>query len=241
MPNQVKVQVDQLRIESLSAGSTDDHLVGNLTFRLIGEDGRETPGLARVKQVVGSTFTGENIEVGLTGLRPGSLDAQDAQRKLGACVANVLTASTGDVRLEPAKLVNLRGSAIAVDTVFLVNAGSGDAGWCANCEAPPNKGMKLTKLRAAPVRRAEVPSCAFRRFAAVRTASQLIPGVRPTFCERGRRPVAIGGRSGMARSACRRTRWISVHVFAAHGRAGDNSCSQYISDVIREPRLDRLL
>ncbi len=46
---------------------------------------------------------------------------------------------------------------------------------------PPNKGMKLTKLRAAPVWPAEVPPCAFRRFAAARTASQLIPGVRPTW------------------------------------------------------------
>ncbi len=40
--------------------------------------------------------------------------------------------------------------------------------------------MKLTKLRAAPVRQAEVPPCAFRRFAAARTASQLIRGVRWT-------------------------------------------------------------
>ena len=40
--------------------------------------------------------------------------------------------------------------------------------------------MKLTKLRAAPVRQAEVPPCALRRFAAARTASQLIPGVRQT-------------------------------------------------------------
>jgi hypothetical protein len=38
--------------------------------------------------------------------------------------------------------------------------------------------MKLTKLVAAPVRQAEVPPRAFRRFAAARTASQLIPGVR---------------------------------------------------------------
>ncbi len=45
---------------------------------------------------------------------------------------------------------------------------------------PPNKGMKLTKLRAAPVLPVEVPPCAFRRFAAARTASQLIPGVRRT-------------------------------------------------------------
>ncbi len=52
-------------------------------------------------------------------------------------------------------------------------------------ERLPNKGMKLTKLRAAPVRRVEVPPCAFRRFAAARTASQLIPGVRRT-CDRGR-------------------------------------------------------
>ena len=39
---------------------------------------------------------------------------------------------------------------------------------------PSNKGMKLTKLVAAPVWQAEVPPRAFRRFAAARTASQLI-------------------------------------------------------------------
>ena len=47
-----------------------------------------------------------------------------------------------------------------------------------------NKGMKLTKLVAAPVRQAEVPPRALRRFAAARTASQLIPGVRLTLVER---------------------------------------------------------
>ena len=45
---------------------------------------------------------------------------------------------------------------------------------------PPNKGMKQTKLVAAPGIRNDVPPRAFRRFAAVRTASQLIPGVRQT-------------------------------------------------------------
>jgi hypothetical protein len=44
-----------------------------------------------------------------------------------------------------------------------------------------NKGMKLTKLRAAPVRRAEVPPCARAAGMDAGTASQLIPGVRPTF------------------------------------------------------------
>jgi hypothetical protein len=44
---------------------------------------------------------------------------------------------------------------------------------------PPNKGMKLTNLSAAPGEM-EAPPRAFRRFAAVRTGSQLIPGVRQT-------------------------------------------------------------
>jgi hypothetical protein len=42
---------------------------------------------------------------------------------------------------------------------------------------PSNKGMKLTKLVAAPELQGKVPPRAFRRFAAARTASQLIPGV----------------------------------------------------------------
>ena len=41
----------------------------------------------------------------------------------------------------------------------------------------PNKGMKLTNLSEAPGG-TEAPLRAFRRFAAVRTGSQLIPGVR---------------------------------------------------------------
>ncbi len=43
-----------------------------------------------------------------------------------------------------------------------------------------NKGMKLAKLVAAPDRAYKAPPRAFRRFAAARTASQLIPGVRRT-------------------------------------------------------------
>jgi hypothetical protein len=44
---------------------------------------------------------------------------------------------------------------------------------------PQNKGMKLTNLSEAPGE-TEAPPRAFRRFAAVRTGSQLIPGVRRT-------------------------------------------------------------
>ena len=40
--------------------------------------------------------------------------------------------------------------------------------------------MKLTKLRAAPVLRAEVPPCARAAGMDAGTASQLIPGVGPT-------------------------------------------------------------
>ena len=50
----------------------------------------------------------------------------------------------------------------------------------------PNKGMKLTKLRAAPVRQAEVPPCARAARMGAGTASQLIPGVRRTPQARGR-------------------------------------------------------
>jgi hypothetical protein len=45
---------------------------------------------------------------------------------------------------------------------------------------PQNKRMQLTKLRAAPVRRAEVPPCAPAGEADGGTASQLIRGVRQT-------------------------------------------------------------
>ncbi len=44
----------------------------------------------------------------------------------------------------------------------------------------PNKGMKLTKLRGAPVRQPEVPPCARSVQSGAGTASQLIPGVRRT-------------------------------------------------------------
>jgi hypothetical protein len=45
---------------------------------------------------------------------------------------------------------------------------------------PPNKRMQLTKLRAAPVPRAEVPPCAPAAGTDGGTASQLIRGVRRT-------------------------------------------------------------
>ena len=44
----------------------------------------------------------------------------------------------------------------------------------------PNKRMQLTKLRAAPVRQAEVPPCAPAGKTDGGTASQLIRSVRPT-------------------------------------------------------------
>ena len=44
---------------------------------------------------------------------------------------------------------------------------------------PQKKGMKLTNLSEAPGE-TEAPLRAFRRFAAVRTGSELIPGVRRT-------------------------------------------------------------
>jgi hypothetical protein len=53
-----------------------------------------------------------------------------------------------------------------------------------DAKARSNKGMKLTNLSEAPGE-TEAPLRAFRRFAAVRTGSQLIPGVLRT--KRGRR------------------------------------------------------
>jgi hypothetical protein len=52
----------------------------------------------------------------------------------------------------------------------------------------PNKGMKLTKLSPAPGQM-EAPSSALQRFALVRTASQLIPGVRRTRHSKGKEPA----------------------------------------------------
>jgi hypothetical protein len=46
--------------------------------------------------------------------------------------------------------------------------------------APPNKRMQLTKLRAAPVRQAEVPPCAPAEGTDGGTASQLIRSFRRT-------------------------------------------------------------
>jgi hypothetical protein len=58
------------------------------------------------------------------------------------------------------------------------------AGWQqqgAGATGPANKAMKLTKLVAAPWQGVKVPPRALQRFALVRTASQLIAGVRPTW------------------------------------------------------------
>ncbi len=85
----------------------------------------------------------------------------------------------------------VRQGAIELERRLAELAGWGSAGGVAHERRPrrrarhriglrPNEAMKLTKLVAAPVRRAEVPPRAFRRFAAARTASQLIPGVRWT-------------------------------------------------------------
>jgi hypothetical protein len=54
--------------------------------------------------------------------------------------------------------------------------------------APPNKRMQLTKLRAAPVRQAEVPPCAPAGKMDGGIASQLIRSVRQT----------VGGSRGSA-------------------------------------------
>ena len=50
-------------------------------------------------------------------------------------------------------------------------------------DEPPNKRMQLTKLRAAPVLRAEVPPCAPAGKMDGGTASQLIRSVRQTLRE----------------------------------------------------------
>ena len=51
--------------------------------------------------------------------------------------------------------------------------------------AQSHKRMQLTKLRAAPVLRAEVPPCAPAGALGGGAASQLIRGVGPTWVERG--------------------------------------------------------
>ena len=98
----------------------------------------------------------------------------------------------------------------------------------------PNKGMKLTKLRAAPVRRAEVPPCAFRRFAAARTASQLIPGVGRTLAAVGQNKRVwpriavwrIVERFEAARARCAPYSAYGTHLCKATGRGRGQAMRQ---------------
>jgi len=57
---------------------------------------------------------------------------------------------------------------------------------------PQNKGMKLTKLSAAPLRGRSAASCPRRPTSDAGTASQLIPGVRPTLRGDALSGVAVG-------------------------------------------------
>ena len=57
----------------------------------------------------------------------------------------------------------------------------------------PNKRMQLTKLRAAPVRRAEVPPCAPAGEMDGGTASQLIRSVGPTLVQSPGRVHTVWG------------------------------------------------
>ncbi len=69
----------------------------------------------------------------------------------------------------------------------------------------PNNAMQLTKLRAAPVQRAEVPPCAPAGRTDGGTASQLIASVRRTIGVRGEANGAIGHTRA---SRCPRAGWV---------------------------------
>jgi hypothetical protein len=69
----------------------------------------------------------------------------------------------------------------------------------------PNKRMQLTKLRAAPVRHAEVPPCAPAGALDGGTASQLIRSVRRTIAGRGEAHDSIGRTRASLR---RRAGWV---------------------------------
>ena len=68
--------------------------------------------------------------------------------------------------------------------------------YAASASRPLNKGMKLTKLRAVPVRQAEVPPCAPAGTLDGGTASQLIPGVGRTWGEPAWRGTRLSGGQG---------------------------------------------
>ena len=100
------------------------------------------------------------------------------QRGAGSLQASAMRARN------PLVGVRLRFSAHSTVGVSIVMAAEPSQAWrgrltMGRATRPPNKGMQLTKLRAAPVLQAEVPPCA-RRSREPRTASQLIPRVRRT-------------------------------------------------------------
>jgi hypothetical protein len=95
---------------------------------------------------------------------------------------------------------------------------------------PPNKGMKLTKLRAAPVWQTEVPPCARSCQSGAGTASQLIPGVRQTRA----RPTVTGDTVASGCDAGLRHCLLSAGIVLARERAASASdCAT--------GRLDRLV
>jgi hypothetical protein len=73
--------------------------------------------------------------------------------------------------------------------------------------------MKLTKLRAAPVRQAEVPPCARAAWTHAGTASQLIPGVRRT-----RRARATA---------------VAILAFCSFGRASAQEAAPPVPPIVR--------
>jgi hypothetical protein len=80
---------------------------------------------------------------------------------------------------------------------------------------PPNEGMKLTNLSEAPGK-LEAPLRAFRRFAAVRTGSQLIPGVSQSGIPSvACRSASTKGRDGMVGTRVRITPIVAVFLATA--------------------------
>ena len=125
----VKVNVSHCVQDSQEYGSTDEHMVSRVFYEISVGDEKKGEFCSDIKQIVGSAYSSENLEVTRPSDYSGPFDHQTFSRQIKDYYLGLVHSSGAMISLGGATNVRMRNNRFQIPSQFEFDAEGPSAGW----------------------------------------------------------------------------------------------------------------
>ena len=125
----VRTKVEKCIQDSQEYGSTDEHMVSRVFFTIGADDGPEEEDYCDIKQIVGSAYSSDNMEVSRPHKYHGPLNYEIFSDEIAGYFSKLVNSSSAIISLGEAKNVRMRNNTFVKPYEFKFNAEPTEAGW----------------------------------------------------------------------------------------------------------------